>query len=185
MKFSKRIISLMIAAIMCILSVTFLKDAKIFVVTDYIIPNVMLVPIAPNEIDEVTKVKTLFSEDLGQFIDNEKAVLLKTKTGKTTFSTIVLPMNAGEDFEVTTTKLSNDMDENEVNMFSFTVTNKGTGEARKFLYYHLNDASLKTTVKVGNYTTDAQTLLVEEYADTGYGTIYVYESDVMNKGYEW
>ncbi len=186
-------------------SVTFLKDAKIYVVTDYVIPNdetsknvytqnwhlypgaemtfdankvvrsnfkdepnIMLVPVKPDEIDEVNKVKTLFSEDSGQFIDSEKAVYKKTKAGKTTFSTIILPMDVGEDFEVKTTPLSNDFDANEVNMFRFEVTNKVTGEARKFLYYHLNDASLKTVVKVGNYETDAQTLLVEEYADNGY-----------------
>ena len=106
----------------------------------------MLVPVNPGEIDEVNKVKTLYSEKSGQFIDSHKAVYKKTKAGKTTFSTIVLPMNVGEDFEVSTTPVKTAFAENEVNAFRFTVTDKGTGKVRNFLYYHLNDASLKDVV---------------------------------------
>ena len=151
-------------------------------------PNVMLVPLKADEIDEVNKVKTLFSEDSGQFIDSHKAVYKKTKAGLTTFSTIILPMDVGEDFDVTTSSIAvspnaTTFDENEVNAFRFAVTNKTTGESRKFLYYHLNEASLKTDVTVGkSYTTDAQTLLVEEYADTGYiKSMYMVNGTYINK----
>ncbi len=199
-------------------SVTFLKDAKIFVVTDYVIPNddtsenvytqnwhlypgsnmtfdenkvvrsnfenepnVMLVPVKPDEIDEATTVKTLYSEDSGQFIDSHKAVYKKTKAGTTTYSTIILPMDVGEDFEVTTTPIKTTYDENQVNAFKFTVTNKATEESRNFIYYHLNDASLKDVVKVGAYETDAQTLLVEEY-ETGFiKSVYMVNGTYVSK----
>ena len=156
-------------------SVTFLKDLKAYVITDYIIPNdatanneytqnwhlfpgsnmtfdsnkvvrsnfadepnVMLVPVAPDEIDDVKKVKTLYSEDTGQFIDSEKAVYWKTKTGNTSFNTIIIPMNVGEDFDVTTKRIASDLDKDVYVMFKFDVTNKNTGETRHFKYYHTN-----------------------------------------------
>ena len=201
-------------------SVTFLKDAKMYIITDYVIPNVgttknvytqnwhlypgsnmtfdenkvirsnfknepnvMLVPVKPDEIDEVTKVKTLYSERSGQFIDSHKAVYKKTKNdaSTTTFSTIVVPMNVGEDFNVTTTPITTTYDENQVNAFEFTVTNKATDESRNFIYYHLNDASLKDVVKIGDYETDAQTLLVEQY-DTGFiKSVYMVNGTYVSK----
>jgi len=201
-------------------SVTFLKDAKMYIITDYVIPNdgttenvytqnwhlypgsnmtfdenkivrsnfenepnIMLVPVKPDEIDEVTKVKTLYSERSGQFIDSHKAVYKKTKNdaSTTTFSTIVVPMNVGEDFDVTTTPIKTTYDENQVNAFKFTVTNKVTDESRNFIYYHLNDASLKDVVKIGGYETDAQTLLVEQY-DTGFiKSVYMVNGTYVSK----
>ncbi len=192
-------------------SVTFLKNQKMWIVTDYIVPkdtsaenvytqnwhlnydsgmtidsstkiiksntedspNVMIVPVAPDEIDEANIERTLFSEKTGNFEESKKAVLKKTKTGETTYSTIIIPMDVGEDFDVTTKKLTTSLDEaagDKINAFQFTVTNNNTDETRTFIYYHLNDASLKTDVTIGKYTTDAQTLLVEEHS----GAVSVY-----------
>ncbi len=184
-------------------SVTFLKDQKMWIVTDYIVPNdteasnvytqnwhlnydsemtidsstkiiksntenspnVMIVPVAPDEIDEANIERTLFSEKTGNFEESKKAVLKKTKTGETTYSTIIIPMDVGENFSVTTTKLETSLDDtagDKINAFKFTVTNNNTNEVKTYTYYHLNDASLKTDVSIGKYTTDAQTLLIEE-----------------------
>ncbi|MBR5517741.1 MAG: heparinase II/III family protein [Clostridia bacterium] len=188
-------------------SVTFLKDAKLYVVTDYVIPNddttenvytqnwhlypgsnmtfdenkvvrsnfadepnIMLAPVNPGEIEDAYKVKTLYSEDSGQFIDNEKAVFKKTKAGKTSFATIILPMDTGKDYSITTSSVATELgsvNKEDVNAFRFKVTDNQSGEQRSFLYYHLNDPAQKTDVKIAGYTTDAQTLVVEEY-DTGF-----------------
>ena len=199
-------------------SVTFLKDLKAYIITDYIIPNdatasneytqnwhlypgskmtfdsnkvtrtnfvdepnVMLVPVAHDEIDSVKKVKTLYSEDTGQFIDSEKAVYWKTKTGNTSFNTIILPMDAGEDYEVKTERIASDLDKDVYVMFSFEVTNKNTGETRYFIYYHTNDTSTKQTVQVGGYQTDAQTMLVEQY-ETGFiKSMYMVDGTFISK----
>ncbi|MBQ7954061.1 MAG: heparinase II/III family protein, partial [Clostridia bacterium] len=119
-------------------SVTFLKNQKMWIVTDYIVPkdtsatnvytqnwhlssdsqmtidsdkiirsntenspNVMIIPVAPDEIDEAYSARTLFSGEAGNFEESQKAVLKKTATGSTTYSTIIIPMDEGEDFTVT------------------------------------------------------------------------------------
>lgn len=145
-------------------------------------PNVMLVPVDPDAIDKTEIRGTWYSENGGQINDSEKGMLYKTKTGNAVFSTVIMPMDVGEDYTITTTKLTNALDENEVNLFSFTVKNDVTGEQSNYYYYHVNDADLQTTVSVGDYSTDANTLLVEEDAEGNIVSIYMVNGTFVNKG---
>ena len=145
-------------------------------------PNVMLVPVDPDAIDETEIRGTWYSEKAGQISDSEKGMLYKTKTGNAVFSTVIMPMDVGEDYTITTTKLSNALDEDEVNLFSFTVENEVTGDQSKYYYYHVNDAELNTTVNVGSYSTDANTLLVEEDTSGNVISLYMIDGTFVNKG---
>lgn len=200
-------------------SVTFLKNQKFWIVTDYHVPNdttvsnefaqnwhlypgaemtidpdtkiieshfvdepnVMLVPVDPDSIDNTEIRGTWYSEKGGQISNSEKGMLYRNKTGNGVFSTVIMPMDVGEDYTITTTNLAEDSNE-EVNMFSFTVKNEVTEEQSNFYYYHVNDADLQTTVSVGDYSTDANTLVVEEDTDGNVVSIYMVNGTFVNKG---
>lgn len=145
-------------------------------------PNVMIVPVSPDDIDKTEIRDTWYSEKGGQLTDSQKGMLYKTKTGNTVYSTIILPMDVGESYSVSTEKLSCGFDENEVNCFSFGVTDKVTKDKNNYYYYHLNDASKKTGVTVGNYQTDAETMVVQEDSDGNFVSAYLLDATYLNKG---
>ena len=145
-------------------------------------PNVQLVPVAPEEIDSTEIRDTWYSEKGGQLLDSQKAMYYKTKSGTTVFGTVMVPMDVGEDFEVQTAKLDCGLDENEVNCFSFTIKNKNTSELNRYYYYHLNRPELKQAVTVGNYSTDAATLLVQEDAAGNFVSAFIMDGTFLKSG---
>ncbi|MBR5519001.1 MAG: heparinase II/III family protein [Clostridia bacterium] len=143
--------------------------------------NVMLVPVDAASINKTEIRGTRYSEENGQITDSQKAMLYKNKTGNAVFSTVIIPRAKGENFNVTTTKLSTGIDENEVNAFSFTVKNTSTSAQSNYYYYHVNDATKQKTVNVGSYSTDANTLLVQEDTSGNIVSIYMINGSFVKK----
>ena len=201
-------------------SVTFLKNQKFWIVTDYHIPtdtsvtnefaqnwhlypgakmtidsdtkvieshfvnepNVMVVPVDPSTIDKTEIRGTWYSENGGQIVDSQKGMLYRSKKGNGVFSTIIMPMDVGEDYTITTNKLTNSLSDENINLFSFNVKNEVTNKESKFYYYHVNEASMQTTVSVGEYSTDANTLVVEEDMSGNVVSLYMVDGSFVKKG---
>lgn len=144
-------------------------------------PNVMIVPVSPSDIDSTEIRNTWYSEKGGQLTDSQKGMLYKTKTGNTVYSTIIVPSDVGESFSVNTQKLACAFDENEVNCFSFNVTDNNTGITDKYYYYHLNNASEKTDITVDKYTTDAVTMMVQEDASGNFVSAYLIDGTYIKR----
>jgi len=183
-------------------SVTFLKDQKFWIVSDYAVPknpeeenlfaqhwhmypganithddeyvlrsnfdgpNVLVVPMEDEEIDEVLYQDSLFGGQGGQKVVKKKAVLTKSKTGDAKFTTLIIPVNIGENFEVTSKVLENkneNIDDDLLNMAYFNITETNKNSSSYYYYYHINDASKKPVdgVKVANYITDATTMVMQ------------------------
>ncbi len=125
--------------------------------------NVNLVPVG---IDGLTTYyeETNFSHKNGEEV-NKKAVLKKTAVGDVVFNTIILPRNLKEDFEVSADVVDTGIDPAVVNAFSARIKNTKTGKENYYYYYHLNDLSKKQAATVGQFTTDATTMLVETDLD--------------------
>jgi len=125
--------------------------------------NVNLVPVG---IDDLTYYyeETNFSHKSAEE-KNTKAVLKKTAVGDAVFNTIILPRNIKEDFEVSADIVDTGIDPTAVNAFSARIKNSKTGKENYYYYYHLNDLSKKQAATVGQFTTDATTMLVETDLD--------------------
>ncbi|MBR5518953.1 MAG: S-layer homology domain-containing protein [Clostridia bacterium] len=182
-------------------SVTFMKEQKFWIVSDYAVPtdpsvenlfaqhwhvypganpthdenytirtnfddvNAMIVPLEFNEIDDIQYVDRLYSERKGMKITDKKAVITKSKAGDAKFTTLIIPINIDEDFEVTSLVLENEneIDDDLLNMAYFKIVETNTGKTNYYYYYHINDASQKPTegVKVSNFVTDATTMVIQ------------------------
>ncbi len=183
-------------------SVTFLKNQKFWIVSDYAVPtdpsaenvfaqhwhmypganptndenyvvksnfddvNVMVVPVEYEDLDGVQFVDTYYAEQSGQKVLNKKAMYTKTKTGDGKFTTLIIPVNINEEFEVMARAISNKNEINDdiLNMAYFKITEKVSGVTRYYYYYHINDELLKPAdgIKLADYTTDATTMLIEQ-----------------------
>ena len=140
-------------------------DENNVIITHHDDVNVMIVPLEKDEVDEVLYQDGYYGEKSGQKILHKKGVITKSKTGAGRFTTAVIPVNVGEDFEVETSVLENknDIDSDLLNMVYFKITETNTGTTNYYYYYHINDASQKPEegVKVSKYTTDATTMVIQ------------------------
>jgi len=125
--------------------------------------NVNLVPVGTDDLTYYYE-DTNFSHKSAEEA-NKKAVLKKTAVGDAVFNTIILPRNIKEDFEVSADVVDTGIDPAVVNAFSARIKNTLTGKENYYYYYHLNDLSKKQEANVGQFTTDATTMLVETDLD--------------------
>jgi len=201
-------------------SVTFLKDQKFWIVSDYAVPknpeeenlfaqhwhmppdanithddeyvlrsnfdgvNVMVVPMEDEEIDEVLYQDSLFGGAKDQKIIKKKAVLTKSKTGDAKFTTLIIPVNLGENFEVQSKVLSNqneNIDDDLLNMAYFNITETNKNSTSYYYYYHINDASKKPAegIKVANYVTDATTMVIQTNENREMLSLFVTEASYI------
>ena len=125
--------------------------------------NLKIVPVEYDEIDEIRRVGTLYSEAPGQSQDSEKAMILKTKTGSGRFTTVLMPLNVDDDIDVETSVIKTSYNPDLVNAATILVRNNSTGATDTYYYFHLNDESQKRdSVSLGDFSTDATTVLIRK-----------------------
>ncbi|MBQ7953570.1 MAG: heparinase II/III family protein, partial [Clostridia bacterium] len=125
--------------------------------------NINLVPVGTDDLTYYYEDTTFCHKTTLE--KNKKAVLKKTAVGDAVFNTIILPRNLKEDFEVSADIIDTGIEPTAVNAFSARIKNTKTGKENYYYYYHLNDLSKKQAAKVGQFTTDATTMLVETDLD--------------------
>ena len=161
-------------------------DEKYTIRTNFDDVNVMVVPLEFNEIDDLQYVDRLYSERAGMKITDKKAMITKSKTGDAKFTTLIIPINIDEDFEVNSRVLENHnegIDDDLLNMAYFKITAKHTGEDYYYYYYHINDATQKPEggVKVGNFVTDATTLVIQQNAKDEFISVLITDGSYVKR----
>lgn len=136
-------------------------DATFEVRSDYEDYNVNVVPVGTDGMSAYYE-DTIFAPTSGTFENTQKVVLKKETAGNVTFNTIILPRNVNEDFDVEAEVINTGLD---ANAFVAKIKNLLTNKTNIYYYYHLNDANRKQMVNVGQFTTDATTLLIETDVD--------------------
>ena len=135
--------------------------------------NVKLVPIEYDEIDEVRRVGTWYSEAAGQMQTSEKGMVMKSQTGQGRFTTLVLPMRAGEDIEVETSVIDTGLDKDLVNAAYFRIVDPETNLPDYYYFYHLNDETQRAEASLGEFKTDATTLLVQKNSSGNIKSVFI------------
>ncbi len=140
-------------------------DDNYVVRTNYDGPNVTIVPIEKDELDDVRWVDCYYSEKAGMKVIAQKAMYTKTHRGNGRFTTLIIPEDLDGDFKVETFEVKNlsGLEDSLINGAYFRITDQNTGEENYYFYYHINDETLKPEngVKIGDYTTDATTLVIQ------------------------
>ena len=194
-------------------SITFLKDSKFWIVSDYNVPNdpsvenvfaqhwhtypdsnmthddnlivrtnldgpnVQVVPIESDEIDNLEWVDCFYSESSGMKVIAQKAMYTKTHTGNARFTTLIIPEDIDDNFKVESSVVMNSsgLDDSLINGAYFRITDENTSDVNYYFYYHINDDTAKPVdgVKIGDYTTDATTLVVQTDEDQKVISVFV------------
>ena len=90
----------------------------------------------------------------------------KNAAGKITFNTVLYPLKAQENKEVSTQSLTLDVTEGEASAAKVTITDNNTGNVKVAHYYNLHDLSKKAERAFGDYKTDAELSFVQKAEDS-------------------
>jgi len=117
---------------------------------------------------------SIFSPAQGAFIAAKKGVYEKRAVGDVSYTTVVYPVDKGDDYSVETSKIDTAVEGDKASAIWVRITNNLNGEFSDYYYYHLNDKTAKQEVKIGEYITDADALLVEENENGDAVSVFIY-----------
>ncbi len=140
--------------------------------------NVNVVPVGTDGMTAYYE-DTLFSPTSGTFEESKKTVLKKIATGNVIYNTIILPRDVNEDFEVESEVIDTGLDPTVVNAFVARIKNTLTGDENYYYYYHLNDLEQKQKVNVGQFATDATTMLIETDVDSNITSTFLMDATIL------
>ena len=161
-------------------------DDNLIVRTNLDGPNVQVVPVESEELDGVEWVDCFYSEVSGQKVIAQKAMYTKTQTGNARFTTLIIPEDIDDNFKVESSVVMNSsgLDDSLINGAYFRITDENTGDVNYYFYYHINDDTAKPAdgVKIGDYTTDATTLVVQTNSNQEVTSMFIVNGSFVKDG---
>ncbi len=136
--------------------------------------NVIVAGADMDDIYDIYLEDSIFSPSDGAFIAAKKGVYEKRAIGEVSYTTVVYPVDKGNDYDVKTAMIDTGIADNKASAMWIKITNNNSGEFSNYYYYHLNDYTAKQEVKIGEYTTDAEALLIEEDEKSDAVSVFIY-----------
>ena len=116
--------------------------------------NIQIIPVAQDQAYEAEVKDGYYSFGTGNVTDAKYVTYTKNVSGNTTFNTVLLPIDTGDDLEGTTQKLQLNVDEKVANAFELVIADKKTGANTYGSYYTLVGTEGKAQRNFGQYGTD-------------------------------
>ncbi len=130
--------------------------------THYNDVNLAVVPVMGEEIETEASLADGWYHTTAN-VPAKYVTYVKKASQPTTFNTMLLPMNTGEDYDVQTAMLKLDgLSEADASAFTFSMRDTQHGKNVNGTYYNLHDTAAKQSRQVGDYTTDARMLYMDQ-----------------------
>ncbi len=130
--------------------------------------NIQVIPVWQDDGMEKNLLDGWFSYGTGNATPAKYATYVKNQAGDTTFSTLLLPMKAGQKLESAAQNIPLDIAQNAANAFRLTFDDDATSTKTEGTYYILLDKAQQKQRAVGDYATDGILTYVEQ--ENGYYT---------------
>ena len=124
--------------------------------------NIIVATVKKNSIAAPALKRGLYAKGKNNFGEVQYPYFEQQNEGITTFSTLLYPLQKGQNATVITQALSLDIPDTQANAFKATVTDAADGKVQNISYYNLFDETKKTSRVFGNYATDGSVALVDE-----------------------
>ena len=145
--------------------------------------NVIVAGVDTESMYDIYLEDSIFSPSDGAFINSQKGVYERRAVGNVSYSTVVYPVAQGADYEIDTAKMDTGIADNKASAIWIRITDNKSGNFNDYYYYHLNDVSAKQEVTIGEYTTDASALLVEEDENGDAISVFIYDGTYIKSPY--
>ena len=136
--------------------------------------NIIVAGADMDDIYDIYLEDSIFSPSQGAFIAAQKGVYEKRAIGDVSYTTVVYPVDKGDDYDVETSMIDTGIEGDKASAMWVRITDNKSGEFNDYYYYHLNDKTAKQEVKIGEYTTDADSVLIEENENGDAISVFIY-----------
>ena len=117
----------------------------------------------------------------GVYVVTPKGVYERTTRDTAKYGTILYPLNIGEKRSIATEEIDVGIENNGASAFRLTINTPGKDDAQNYYYYHLSDLSQKKEIVLGDYITDATSLLVQEDKNGKAVSFFIYDGSYIKK----
>ena len=141
--------------------------------------NVIISPVGADTFSNAALVDSKHGMSAGVYIDTKKGIYERETSDTAKFGTVIFPLREGDDRTITTEEIDVGITNNGASAFKVTVTDHETSTTEYYYYYHLSDLTQKKAITIGDYTTDATSLLVQEDAEGNVVSFFIYDGSYI------
>lgn len=124
--------------------------------------NIKVIPVMPEEYTSSAIKQGYYSEGQGSISDADYTEYEQNTAGTAVFNTILLPISIGEDLDASANELSvTGMDKTDASAYELYIKDNNKDKTEHYIYYLLQDKNKKSTVTVGEFTTDASMMMIQ------------------------
>ncbi len=143
--------------------------------------NIIVAPVDAAGMSDKRLDDSLYCPATGSYVNNKKGVYERKSNTDVKYGTVLYPLEEGQDRTIETTVINTPVEGNGANAFSIKITDPATGIVDTYYYYHLNDIDQKQEITLGDYKTDASTILIHENASGKLLDFFVYDASYVKK----
>ena len=143
--------------------------------------NVIVSPVGADSMSGMYLQDSLHGASAGVYIETQKGVYERRTNDTAKYGTIIYPLQAGQDREITTDEIDVGIENNGASAFRIIIRDPKTLNLETYYYYHLSDLSQKKVVTIGDYETDATSILVQEDMNGKVISFFIYDGSYIKK----
>ena len=143
--------------------------------------NIIVSPVDADSMSKIYFEDTEQGVAAGVYVVTPKGVYERTTRDTTKYGTILYPLNLGEKRTITTEEIDVGIENNGASAFRISIKSPETEEVETYFYYHLSDLSQKKEIALGDYVTDATSILVQEDKNGKVISFFIYDGSYIKK----
>ncbi|MEG2670192.1 MAG: heparinase II/III family protein, partial [Oscillospiraceae bacterium] len=130
--------------------------------TNYNDANIAVVPVMGNDVPVESNLEDGWYHVSGT-VPAKYVSYVKRADKPTTFNTMLIPMETGKDFDVSTKTIVLDgIKESDASAFNFVMKEKKTGDTTNGTYYNIHNNEIKKQRNIGEYATDGRMMYIDK-----------------------
>ena len=148
--------------------------------------NLIVATVNNNENMSINSKYGLYAAERNKFEVCKYGTYEQNKLGTATFNTLLYPLRAGDNAEITTKNLETDFPQDVANAFTAKVTDTEIGKTNEIYFYTLFEKSKKAPITFGAYETDSSLALGEKQEGKYINAVLrqgTYLKDILNNEY--
>lgn len=145
--------------------------------------NIKVIPINSEDYTSSSIKSGYYSEGQGSVSTANYTEYEQNTSGTTVFNTLLLPVGIGESYDASANEISiTGMDKTDASAYEIYLTDKTSNETEHYIYYLLHNSSKKSTVTVGDFTTDASMLFAALDSSNNVNQVVIQDGSFVKQG---
>lgn len=143
--------------------------------------NIIVSPVDSASMSDIYFKDTEQGVAAGVYVVTPKGVYERTTRDTAKYGTILYPLNIGEKRTIVTEEIDVGIANNGASAFRINIKSPKSEDVENYFYYHLSDISQKKEISLGDYKTDATSVLIQEDKNGKVISFFIYDGSYIKK----